>query len=694
MRTTVVSVFRYLFWLMLLMAAADLPGAHVPARWRWSNPTPHGGNIFDMAYGVGLTVAVTERGQVFTSEDLQFWQPRESGTTNSLRAVTFFNGRLIITGERGTVLYGESLDDLRLINLGTPDWLESIAASTNLLVTVGDRGAIYTSANGTNWQRRTTSITNWLRGVAFGAGSFVAVGTQGTIATSPNGITWTKQSSPTPRNLNRVVFIQDRFWAVGDNGVHVYSPPLGIGLWSLGANGATNSLFSVSGSPDTRLVVGDGELRLRNSALNWSSQRNPALPYPAPDWTYYNALWEGSLYFVSGRSGMMLEGFQTNSSSPFLWISRTDPIRNWLWELQHVSDFYVTIGYFGTVMTSVNGIDWDLELVPNSVTNSVFLGVGGTTNLLLAVGDKGSLILSPNTFTNVVFTNSDGSFTTNQASTLGIIWNALQPRPTTNDLQGITVLNDQFVLTGGNGTVLTSPNGTNWTARASRTTSFLSGAAAFPGGVVAVGARGTIVTSTNAISWMTRVSGTTNWIYRVRYLGGQLIAVGQNGTILTSTDGISWTPRASGTTRWLNDVTLLDDTYYIVGNQGTVLLSTNAVNWTNIGTITEKSLYGVAHNGAGQLVVAGVEGAIIRSQVIPDLLPVKFLDFAREGTQNLYLFSGKPDQRFRLDRSSWLTNWSIGPTLEFLDSSGTLLFLDDTGTNAPPRAFYRTTLAN
>src|SRR5881628_776666 len=103
MRTTVVSVFRWLPlpW-FLLTAPPNLPAASLPTHWRWSNPSPHGGNIFDMAYGFGLTVAVTERGQIFTSEDLRFWQPRDSGTTNSLRAVTFFNGRLIITGERGT----------------------------------------------------------------------------------------------------------------------------------------------------------------------------------------------------------------------------------------------------------------------------------------------------------------------------------------------------------------------------------------------------------------------------------------------------------------------------------------------------------------------------------------------------------------------------------------------------------------
>jgi hypothetical protein len=694
MRTRVVSGFQWLLLLLfLLVASPTASAAYLPAHWRWSNPSPHGGNIFDMTYGFGLTVAVTERGQIFSSEDLRFWQPRESGTTNSLRAVTFLGRRLIITGERGTVLYADSLEDFHFVNLNTPDWLEGVAASTNLLVAVGDRGAIYTSTNGTNWQRRTTSITNWLRGVAYGSGLFVAVGENGLIATSPNGSTWTKQSSPTSRHLNRVSLIQDKFWAVGDNGVTIVSPPLGIGLWTTVASGATDSLFSASSSPNTRLLVGNGEVRLRDSNLNWSNQR--AVPsYPAPDWTFYNALWQGSLYFVSGRSGMVIEGFQTNSSSPWLWINRTDSIRNWLWELQFISDFYITVGYFGTVMTSINGIDWDLELVPNSVTNSTFLGVGGTTNLLLAVGDKGTLIFSPNTLTNLVFTNSDGSFTTNQASTLGIVWNALQPRPTTNDLQGVTVLSNQFVVTGGNGTVLTSSDGTNWTLRPTGSSSFLSGIAAFPDGAVAVGSRGTILSSSNAVSWRTRTSGTTNWIYRVRYLGGRLIAVGQNGTILTSSDGATWTPRASGTTRWLNDVKLLDDTYFIVGNQGTLLFSTNTVNWASIGTITEKSLYGLAHNGRGQLVVAGVEGAIIRSQTVPDLSPVHFLNFARDGTQNLYLLSGKPDQRFHLDRSSSLTNWSRGPLLEFLDSSGTLLFLENTGTNAPPRAFYRTTLAD
>lgn len=677
------------WWLLACAVASQLSAAALPSRWRWSNPTPHGGNIFDMTYGFGLTVEVAERGQIYTSDDLVFWESRASHTTNSLRAVAFFGARLVITGEKGTVLWADSLDEFHLLNLDTSDWLEGVTTSSNLLVAVGDNGAIYTSTNAIIWQRQSTTISNWLSSVTCGAGTFLAVGENGFIATSANGMSWTKRTSGTIRDLKRAAWVNNQFWVVGDGGVTLTSPANGV-TWTAVTTGATNPLYSVDGNLDTRLVVGDSEVRLRDSGSIWLNQIASSNSFSPPRWTYYNALWESSLYFISGRSGMIVEGFQTNATSPYFWIERAQPIRNWLWDLFRLPDFYVVVGYAGTLMTSENGIDWNLELPPDSTTNTVFLGVGGTTNLLIAVGDKGAVILSPNTLTNVVFTNADNIVLTNEASTLGVLWNAIA-RPTTNDLQGVAVFGDQFVLTGNSGTVLTSVNGTNWTKRTTLTTAFLSGVAAHPGGLVAVGKGGALLTSPDATNWNQHAIGTTNWIYRVRYLGGKLIAVGQNGTILTSTNGTNWSSASSGTSRWLNDVTLLADTYFIVGTQGTVLASTNAVNWTNIGTITEKSLYGVACHD-GQLVAAGVEGSIVRSQVIPDLTPVQVLKFARTNNQNLFLLAGKPDQRFTLDRSTALTNWSTGPVLEFLDSSGTLLLLDYADTNAPASQFYRATL--
>src|SRR5262245_16876568 len=113
-----------------LVAVPALSQAQTSApRWRWSNPAPFGGNIFDMAYGLGTTIAVTERGQVFSSDDLDLWEPHDTPTTNSLRAVVFFRGRLVITGERGTVLFADSLQNFQVVSLDTEDWLEGVVAS-------------------------------------------------------------------------------------------------------------------------------------------------------------------------------------------------------------------------------------------------------------------------------------------------------------------------------------------------------------------------------------------------------------------------------------------------------------------------------------------------------------------------------------------------------------------------------------
>lgn len=642
-----------------------------------------------MTYGLGVTVAVTERGQIFTSDDLELWEPRESGTTNSLRSVTFFGERLIVTGERGTVLWADSLQEFHPVSLGTPDWLEGVVASPELLVAVGDNGAIYTSRTGTNWSRHTTSITDWLAGVAWGQGTFVTVGDRGLIATSVNGTNWTKRTSGTTRNLKRVSWMKNQFWAVGEGGL-ILSSPVGGSNWSPINSGATNTLFDAEMATDDLVIAGENELRLRRSNSVWTDELASSGTSLPSQWTYYNAVWDGSLFLLSGRTGRLVEGYQPASAEPYVWVERNRSIRNWLFEVHRTPELYVTAGFQGTVMTSGDGINWELELVPDAVTNTTLFGIGGTTNRLIAVGEGGKIIISPNVFTNLVFTNLDQSVITNAASSLGVAWQSV-PSPTTNTLQGVATLGNVHVLTGDYGTVLTSSDGTNWMQQSTPTTNFLSGVASYPGGLVSVGQRGTLLNSSDGVTWTDRPSGTTNWLYRVRYLGGQLIAVGQNGTILTSGDGVDWTPRMSGTTRWLNDVALLGETYHVVGVLGTVLASSNAVNWVSLGTITEKALYGVAGYG-GQLVAVGVEGTIVRSRVSPDLTPVRILNFSMQTNFNSYLFGGRTDQRFTLDRSAEMTRWTPGLRLEFLDSSGTLLLIEAVGTNRPPTEFYRATL--
>ncbi|PYL00830.1 MAG: hypothetical protein DME19_03800 [Verrucomicrobia bacterium] len=691
-----------LLGMVLLFPVQKSVAVTFPLRWRWSNPLPHGNNTVDMAYSatLGLGVQVTERGQLYTSDNLSTWLPRDSRVTNALRAVTFFGPRIVITGESGMVLYADSVTDFRLGTLldgPTDDWLEAVAASSQTLVAVGDNGAVYTSTNGVSWKRQ-ASLNQWLRGVAFGNGTFVAVGENGLIATSPDGTNWTGSASGTTPNLNRVAFSGSFFTTVGEGGVTLTSTNNGLS-WFSEQTGATNDLFNASNGDGTRLAIGENEVRLQNS-FGWSNQLAQA--NGPPSWTYYANIGRQDFFLIAGRTGMMAEGYSTNDSS-YYWLPSTDSIRQWLFDVTWATNLYVAVGDRATVMTSGNGIDWSLELVPDSVTNSIFLGVGGTTNLLVAAGNQGSLIISPYAETNVMLTNVVGTnvVVTNQViSKLGVDWYDVQPRPTTNDLQGVGLFGDLYLVTGDNGTVLTSPDGTNWTRRVTPTSALLSSVAASPDIVVATGDNGTIITSRDGANWALQNSRTANWIYRVRYLAGEFIAVGQNGTLMTSADGTNWNPQVSGTTRWLNDVTRIDGTLFAVGTQGTVLTSTNAVDWISRGTITAKSLYAAATD-SDQLIAVGIEGIILRSQIVPDLTPVSILSYSRfESTQsstvnNLFLFGGKADQRFTLDsRLGFETNvWSRGPLLEFYDSSGTFYYLESLpDSNAPPRQFYHGTL--
>ena len=210
-----------------------------------------------------------------------------------------------------------------------------------------------------------------------------------------------------------------------------------------------------------------------------------------------------------GDDGMMVEGTPTNGV--YAWQMQYQSPRDLLWEVTFAGDLYVAVGDHARIVTSDDGGDWDIEALPltNSIssTNTVFLCVGGNTNLLLAAGTSGSLAVSPNAFATVVLTNLDGTFSTNQASTLGVVWYSL-PAPTTSDLAAVCAFSNNYFLAGANATLLRSANGTNWTTVSlpAAGTIDLSGLAASTNLMVAVGDQGLILTSPDGLNWTARVA--------------------------------------------------------------------------------------------------------------------------------------------------------------------------------------------
>lgn len=678
--------------------------------WRWSNPLPHGNNIVDMTWNGQTGVQVTDLGQIYTGLGFFGWTPVKSGTTNTLQAVRFFGNRIVFVGATGTAGYSDDGVNFSVSSLNTADWLVDLAVSSNLVVTVGDNAVIFSSADGAKWAYQGLAPNagqNWLLSAAWGAGMFVTTGEGGYIATSPDGSHWTSRSSGLTSALTRVAWISSTnragvfpytgFWAVSADGKAIYSTNLGVSWKSFSLTSSTNTLYCVAANPTTGLVAGDLQVRLGSNANTWISETSLSqTTWPAPVWTYYTALWDATngAYRLCGNDGMMVQSTYTNRN--YAWSLQYRAPRDWLWAVVWTGDLYVAAGDNARIMTSQNGVDWAVEAftltnsVAGSPTNTTFFCVGGNTNLLLAGGNHGSLIASPSALSPVLVTNLDGSVFTNYINSRGIIWYA-QRAPTTNDLADVCSFGSNFVLVGGNATVLLSADGTNWSKAAVPTTNYLSGLAPSTNLLVATGDQGVILTSTDGLKWNKQASGTTNWLFRVRWLNGYFLAVGENGTLLKSTNGLSWSSLSSNTTNWLNDTVVVSNICYVVGNNGTVLASTNLVTWTNVDIITSLSLYGAATRN-GQLVSVGLEGAILRSQVIPDLTPVTLVSYAQTAGENIFLVAGHPDQQFSLDSSINLTNWTTGPTLDLIYGSGTLLFFTPAPTNEPPAQYFRATL--
>ena len=651
-------------------------------------------------------------GQVYTSPNLIDWFPQTSNLTNDLQAVSFFGGRIIITGANGAVGYSDDGVSFTPSLLKTTNWIVDVAASSNLAVAVGDNGALYTSTDGAEWHLQSPPPNlgpYWLLSVAYGNEVFVTTGEQGYIATSNNGTNWTSHSIlQSFGQLEHVAWVNGSgsttnyppagFWTVSDSGDAFFSTNNGLAWRRFNLSASTNVLYSLAADNATALLAGDSEVRLGSVVSNqivWPNQIGLSLTTVIP-WTYFAALsYTNGIYELAGYDGMLMESSMTNGN--YNWSALFNTARDWLWHVTVANGLYVAVGDNARIMTSDNGADWTIEAIEStnsvSYTNTVFLCVGGSTNLLVAAGTAGSLAVSPNILVPVVETNSDGSLFTNYVGSIGLGWYPLPaPAGTTNDLAGVCTFSNNFFLVGGNGTALNSPDGTNWFNLPTGTTNYLSGIAAATNGLlVLTGDNGTILTSLDGTHWTSCASGTTNWLYRSRCLNGRLVSVGENGTILTSTNGTVWTRNSSGVTNWLNDAIMVSNTCYVVGNQGTVLTSTNFADWSPIGTITSKSLEGAATQN-GQLVVVGFEGSILRSQVVPVTTPVNFISFLQSAGYNIFSVDGTVDQQFTLDSSTNLVNWVTGPLLNLIYGDGTLIFYQSLPAAPAGAQFYRCTL--
>lgn len=242
-----------------------------------------------------------------------------------------------------------------------------------------------------------------------------------------------------------------------------------------------------------------------------------------------------------------------------------------------------------------------------------------------------------------------GAIYTSPYSSIGNqVWTS-QTSNTTADLRAVFFDNQNFLVMGANGALVTSTDGVTWksvnTGDAAKAETFNSLAGG--GGVyLAVGQNGAIytgtpdtITATTPAAWLKQNSGTTANLNGVLYNGAwraiagtsnydaRYVAVGDAGTMLigevvsttvgtTTTYTTNWTKQALPTTAKLNGIAFdsVLATYFAVGANGTLLTSTDTVTWVPVMLPTTQDLYavsirtnqsGIALVGAGGTVVIG-----------------------------------------------------------------------------------------
>jgi|GEM_PF-2676822 len=532
---------------------------------------------------VPLIVAVGDDGNIVTSPDGVVWTYRNASGAKALQSVIWVDtlSLFVAAGQGGLIFTSPDGASWTSQNSTISSDLESVSYGNATLVAVGKNGVIITSTDvqAASWAQATSNTNHWLRSVAFNASKFAAVGDGGALVTSANGSSWTVGSIlSTTANLRSVHYDGARFIVAGAGGVVFYS--VDGTTWNSPAVpfGVTADLQAgVSLSLNSSILVGSSGTIVTTST-GTSFAKSAASSGPIDD--FQAITYNGTQFIAVGKNGRIATSAAT-----------TTP----------------TVNPAGNV--------WTVRTTPGAVTGVRLASVAYKPGQILAVGDNGNVVTSPD----------------------GVTWTASSASVAVN-LHDVIYTNGAYFAVGDadliQGTILKNTTGTTWTPLTSNTTENLQGIASTSDGslmvvVGDVGANGgTILTSSDGgVTWEDNTPGGLPALKAITWTGSQFIIVGAGGTLLTTPDGINLTAQNSFVTADLSGVTWTGTTALVVGARGTVLSSPDGLSWTVLDAGTSQDLTAVAYNStATRLAVVGAAGSILTSD--PVVVPAPSVYFA------------------------------------------------------------------
>jgi hypothetical protein len=274
---------------------------------------------------------------------------------------------------------------------------------------------------------------------------------------------------------------------------------------------------------------------------------------------------------------------------------------------------------------------FDLIADPDTHQQYALRGMASSGGLVVAVGDHGELVTTPDGLTwtretpiadvrlnDVLWTGREfvavGEHGAMYQSSNGRSWARLETGRT-DTINAIATRDDQFFIATVDGYVLHG-SGRFWGVVVDRSPQPIADVASGPKGVVAVGPDGLLMTSPDGECWE-QVGGVTNTnLWSVAADQG-FVAVGDNGTILQSKDGRNWFARPPGGTIDLGLVKKFGSTWIATGNDYTILTSIDGRNWTPADVLGPKGPIGSGVSdltyAQGHFVAVATDGIVLSS---------------------------------------------------------------------------------
>jgi hypothetical protein len=495
---------------------------------------------------------------------------------------------------------------------------------------VGNSGVVVTSNDGATWTQQPRVTGQTLRGIASDGSTVAAVGTGGAVVSWPAKDPARARASYSGTPITLLAIAKGgRTWVTGGSGGIVLSSS-DLRRWDEHSIGSDGDIFAIAYGAGRFVAVTDiGGIATSVDGVTWTTTRQS------------DGLWLwGVTYGPGGFLAVGADGTALLSPDGSTWAAHATGTTQVLRGAVYGHGQYLAVGSDATAVSSPDGITWTSRKVPTegvelwrpATGDAAFLAVGAggtrlvskdlvdwsgrhtTADAFYGVGSDGTGVVAGGVNGFVARLQEDGD------------WESVARSFGARELRSVTHLGATWVVTGGGGTILTSPEGITFTPRVSGSKAELWSSASNgqpDGRIVVVGAGGAILVSDDqGQTWKPAKNALKQTLFSVTYGPRGFVAVGVDGAIVRSADGLAWTTVVAGGAQTLRGVStgayapahsLGQSRYVAVGASGAMLTSTDAQHWQQLRSITRLTLRGVVEiNHAGWIAVGG-GGIVLQS---------------------------------------------------------------------------------